>query len=284
MIKVFNKENLNSVEVVRLWQDSFGDSEEYIKFFLENCPDYVCVEYIKDNITVSMLFLLNGYVNSQKCKYLYAACTHKDYRRQGIMEKLIDYSKEYCFENGYSAIFLVPATEKLYNYYAKLGFISSFRKNEICIKTNNVYGSRENNSSVDINEIFLLKSKLLNKVEGFKFDSETIIYTIQEHLFNGGEIFLLNDNEETTLAFYNYDGADVVIKELLSDTNDIISVVNEHFFNKDTENIYIYTPIVYNTRDKMENYTKCGMCLPLNEKMFKFLKDKTDLYAGMYLD
>ncbi len=284
MINLFKKENLNRENAIKLWSECFGDSEEYIEFFLDNCPDYVCVEFLIDNIPVSMLFLLEGNINCQKCKYLYAACTHKDYRRQGIMEKLIEYSKQYCIDNGYSSIFLVPATEELYNYYAKLGFISSFRKNNICIKNNNIYSSSENHSSVDINEIISIKSKLLNKVEGFRFDSETIIYTIKEHFFNGGEIFVLNNNEDTTLAFYYYNGADIVIKELLSNSNDVIGLVNKHFFNKNTENIYICTPIVYNSKDKVENYTKCGMCFPLNEKLAYYLKDRTDLYAGMYLD
>ena len=62
------------------------------------------------------------------------------------------------------------------------------------------------------------------------------------------------------------------------------SQIFQHFFNKDVENIYIFSPIVYNSTDIMEKYTKCGMCFPLNNRLSDFLKKHTDLYAGMYLD
>ncbi|MBP3938708.1 MAG: GNAT family N-acetyltransferase [Clostridia bacterium] len=282
MIKVFNSYNLNRDDVINLWMSSFGDTREYIEFFLDNCPDYLCVEYLIEDKPVSMLFLLNGRLSNGKSKYLYAACTDSEFRRRGLMEALIDFVKIHCKDNGYSGIFLVPANEKLYSYYSKFGFLPSFNKKSLCVKSMDVYSERFNTS--DINRILEAKKKLLLKIDGFSFDDDVMKYTIEEHIFNGGFVFLKQIEAETILIFYYFDGKDIVIKELLTDFSDISCIFKEHFGNKSSENIYICAPLVYNSRDIVEKYTKCGMYFPLDEKTSDFLLDHTALYAGMYLD
>lgn len=282
MIKVFYSENLNRDEVIELWTASFGDSKEYVEFFLDNCPGYVCIEYFVDKRLVSMLFLLDGNLSGSDCKYLYAACTHKDFRRKGIMEELIGFTKEFCKKLNCSAIFLVPANESLYSYYGKFGFISSFNRKSLIIKSSDIDIS--NHKTTDIDEIFSAKKKLLKNFEHFCFDDDVLKYTISEHIYNGGSVFLEKYDNKTILIFYYYNNSDLVIKELLTDISDISCIFKEHFGNKNAENIYICTPLVYNSRDIMEKYTKCGMCFPLDEKTTAFLNDHTDLYAGMYLD
>lgn len=282
MIKVFNSENLNRDAVIDLWQVSFGDTREYIEFFLDNCPDYVCVEYFAENRLASMLFLLEGNLLGERCKYLYAACTEPSFRRRGIMESLIEFTAEYCKENEYSSIFLVPANEKLYSYYGKSGFKNSFTKKYIKMKSADI--EIESFCTSDVDEIVNVKKKLLNSINGFIFDEKTLKYTVEEHLFNGGKVFLKYNEDNVILSFFYIDNLNLIVKELLTDFKDISLVFSEHFGNKNAENIYICTPLVYNSRDIVEEYAKCGMCLPLNEKTSELLKDRSDLYAGMYLD
>ncbi len=282
MIKVFCPENLNRDEVVELWVDSFGDTKEYVEFFLDNCPNYVCIEYLVDNKPVSMLFLLDGKLSGSYCKYLYAACTHNDFRCKGIMEELIGFTKEYCKTLKCSSIFLVPANEKLYSYYGKFGFISSFARKSLIIKSADVAIVKYN--TTDIDKIYATKKKLLRNIDCFSFDDDVLKYTIAEHIYNGGSVFLKETDNKTILIFYYYTDSDLIIKELLTDFSDISCIFKEHFGNKNAENIYICSPLVYNSRDIVEKYTKCGMCFPLDEKTTVFLKDHTDLYAGMYLD
>ena len=282
MIKVYNAENLNREAVVDLWVRSFGDSNEYVEFFLDNCPSYICIEYFIDHKLVAMLFLLEGELFGEKSKYLYAACTDADYRRRGIMEELISFSKCYCKDKGFSSIFLVPASDSLYSYYAKFGFIASFNKKFMCVKSANIINDEF--ESVDIDRILSVKKKLLKSIKGFIFNDEVMKYTVKEHLFNGGRIFLKNIEDKYILIFYYLNNSDLIIKELLTDFDDISTVLNEHFGNKNAENIYICTPLVYNNRDIVEEYAKCGMCFPIDKKTSEYLNDRSDLYAGMYLD
>ena len=93
-------------DIIFLWHESFGDNREYIEFFLDNCEDKLCLGYIGKNGLASMLFLLNGSVNGCSCKYIYAACTSKGFRGQGLMGGLIEYSKQICSDNNFDFIFL----------------------------------------------------------------------------------------------------------------------------------------------------------------------------------
>ncbi len=283
MIKIFKPDNLNRDDVIDLWIDSFGDTREYVDFFLDNCRGYVCIEYFVGDKPVSMLFLLEGYLSDSKCKYLYAACTHKDFRNRGIMAQLIEYAKQYCMELNYSSIFLVPAEEELYSYYKKFGFADVFRKKYLKVKSSFVFDPNYN--STDIDKICEVKKSLIKSVECFRFDDEGIRYTVQEHLYNGGSVFLKQTESKSILMFYYFNSnSDLIVKEFLTDYSDISLVFDEYFDNNNAENVYICIPIVYNSRDVVERYTKCGMCVPLNDVLSDFLKDHTDLYAGMYLD
>ena len=98
------------------------------------------------------------------------------------------------------------------------------------------------------------------------------------------KLYVNKNDANMTIAFYYYNGSDIVVKEFLSDKSELRSDFFQHFLNKNVENIYISAPIVYNSTDIMEKYTKCGMCFPLNDRLSDFLKKHTDLYAGMYLD
>lgn len=282
MIKVFTAKNEHRNKVISLWNKCFGDSEDYISFFIDNCPEYVCVGFFSDNDLVSMLFLLNGTLLNKKCHYLYAACTDSGYRKQGIMEQLITFSKLFCKSQGSSGIFLVPANEELYDFYSKFGFISSFTKNKISISC----GKEDciDYSCKNIDVITDLKCELLSGLNCFSFERPTIKYTVKEHFFNGGEALVYKGSEGNLVAFFYIDNDSIIVKELLSDFDLSTDFIKNLFLNKYTENIYIFTPIVYNTKDIGEEYTKCGMCFPLDEELADYLHTETRLYAGMYLD
>ena len=282
MIKIYNAQNLNREEVIELWVKSFGDAKGYVEFFLDNCPNYICIEYFIDKKLVAQLFLLEGKLHSEKCMYLYAACTHEYYRCRGIMEELINFTKKHCSVEGYSAIFLVPANEKLYSYYLKLGFISSFFKKELVVS--GADNSLKKIVKTDIEKALEIKKVLIENVDSFTFSDDVMRYTIKEHLFNGGNIYINPDDIEKEIAFYYCEGSNIVIKEYLNKNKAVDAGFIKYFSDKNVENIYISAPLVYNSKNIMEKYTKCGMCFPLNERLSDFLKNHTDLYAGMYLD
>lgn len=268
-------------DIIALWQEAFGDGREYIELFLSECPDIVCLGNTEGGKLASMLFLLNGNIGGQyRCKYLYAACTLKNFRGRGLMGELIEYAKKYCTEAGVDFIFLVPAEDGLYSYYEKFGFEPKFKKSVYSFSSNG--GEFLLEEIDDIKLIAQKRNELLGEYDCFCFDIATTQYAVKEFLHGGGKVYFAEDGE--AVAFAVNDGENCVIKELLVKKSENLTVILHLFKNLSEENIYIHTPIVYNSEDNGCVYTKCGMLYPLTQGARLFNEAHGTLYAGMYLD
>lgn len=122
MIKELNNENL----IIPLWQEAFGDSEEDILFFLNNCKNIKCLGYFDEKMLSSMLFLIDCKINGDEYKYIYAACTYKNKRCRGDMSKLLDYCK-----SNFNNVCLIPANDKLVDFYFERKFNIKYDLNEM---------------------------------------------------------------------------------------------------------------------------------------------------------
>ena len=110
-------------ELQSLWQMTFLEDSSVIDSFFEGVFSTVVTPVIKvDNEIVSSLFLLDCNIGEHKGKCVYCAMTKYAFRGKGYMKKLLDFSYAYCKENGFDFLFLVPAEESLFDYYAKCGF------------------------------------------------------------------------------------------------------------------------------------------------------------------
>ncbi len=110
-------------ELQSLWQITFLEDSKVIDNFFNNVFSSVVTPVIKvDNEIVSSLFLLDCNIGSYKGKCVYCAMTKYAYRGKGYMKKLLDFSYNYCKENSYDFLFLVPAEKPLFDYYKKCGF------------------------------------------------------------------------------------------------------------------------------------------------------------------
>jgi len=267
--------------IVSLWNECFGDSRDYIEFFLERCSDKICLGHIESGTLKSMLFLLNGEINGCSCKYIYAACTAKAARCRGLMGSLIEYAKEFCRSHGVDFIFLVPGEESLYSYYSRFGFIPAMKRNDCVIKgRGNGFCPRK---TTDIRSIAERRLTLLKNIKSFRFDLETTEYTVAEFLKTGGEIYS-ESGKNGFLAFCVRDGKSLTVKELLLDFDSSFTNILDLFEKIGAENVYIHAPLVYNSTDIGGNCTKCGMLYPLSDNAKKCTNEFGTFYAGMYLD
>ena len=147
-------------KIKSLWQEVFGDSEEYITRFInhfgiENC--YVCEtngemaamafaipatlskfilnsqnRRLKPTANKSQISNLISNISNLISKYIYACATKQQYRKKGIMKNLLEFiHNNACNNENVEALFLRAANENLANYYRKLGFDDFFYRNEI---------------------------------------------------------------------------------------------------------------------------------------------------------
>ena len=117
----------NKEDIIKLWQESFGDSEADILYFIDNAKGAECLMMDSDGEPASMLYLVDCVVNGVKGKYIYAACTAEKYRGKGLMTELLHYS----YSLNYPFICLIPANDGLIDYYTKRGLPYRFKIDEI---------------------------------------------------------------------------------------------------------------------------------------------------------
>ncbi len=90
----------------------------------------------QSNRPIAMLYLMDCELvdgeNRYPVYYLYAACTHPDYRKQGWMRHLLERAKETARQNDKKAIFLKPAQPSLFHFYQKSNFTPYFSVGKWC--------------------------------------------------------------------------------------------------------------------------------------------------------
>ena len=110
-------------ELIEIWKQSFGDSEEYIRmFFAWNLAKTMVLVYEVDGKAVSVAYLLpvTYEKNDQKsvpCWYLYAAATLPECRGHGYFGEIMKVVRERIPE----PVLLVPGEASLVSYYEKQG-------------------------------------------------------------------------------------------------------------------------------------------------------------------
>ena len=106
-------------DIVDLWRECFGDSEEYIVSFCEGMTVESFVCGYEDGVLVSLTVLIRP-SKSYSGYYGYAVCTSESCRGRGYASQLHKYIENKCRDIGYE-YFLHPATRELVSFYQRLG-------------------------------------------------------------------------------------------------------------------------------------------------------------------
>lgn len=115
----------------QLWLKCFDDEKTVIdRFFKTAVTPENTVAIFSENIAVSVLYMIEGNVKNNgenyKALYIYAVCTHPDFRGRGLMKRCFDFLFEVSEKRGVDYLFLVPASESLFKMYEGLGFKTGF--------------------------------------------------------------------------------------------------------------------------------------------------------------
>jgi len=181
-----------------LWQSCFGDDGETINMFFKNSFSYenavICTDKAE---VVSQLFLLPEKLSLGEKEYfayyIYAAATAESYRKQGIMGSLLKFTSALAADRKADYLFLVPATEKLFDYYEKFGFYKALYAEKTVFK---MAGSEpldiKSTEPSDIKKAALKREKLLNGVNRVVW-RENEIKLFSDFLGDDGKIVFGDD-------------------------------------------------------------------------------------------
>jgi GNAT superfamily N-acetyltransferase len=122
-----------------IWKACFGDSNEYIDFYFANRyrENETLLLLWNGNIT-SMLTMIPVRVitsdgRSLPSAMLYAIATHPKYQGRGLATRIMDFSDRYLMDNNNRLSLLVPASDRLFDFYGRRGYINGFFIKEVTI-------------------------------------------------------------------------------------------------------------------------------------------------------
>lgn len=239
----------NKEKLINLWQKVFGDDRAYIELIFSEKDNICDVFAVTENGSLcSVLYLLDCSININNAeyegKYLYAAATEERHRKKGLMAKLINEAQNYCADNGFDFISLVPANEPLYEYYEKFGFESCMRR----YKRININDNEYDVSEISGKEYFTeRKSRLKNN---FNFIGKSIDYAVSCLRYSGYRFY--KDSED---CIYLADSDISHAEEVISSDGSFSGVKTE----------------------------KYGMVYPIENNLKALLKDNT-VYMNIALD
>lgn len=158
-------------ELWRLWQDCFGDTEDFIRNFESTAFDRQrCRCVTVDGKVVAALYWLDCLWEEKKVAYLYAIATDKLHRGQGICHRLMENTHTHLESLGYVGALLVPSNGELFGFYKKMGYATcGYVSKYECQAQSRGIGVREING-----EEYVLRRRALLPVGGVLQEGENI--------------------------------------------------------------------------------------------------------------
>lgn len=219
-----------------LWETAFDDSKESLDYFFKNTisPERVLAVF-EDGKPVSALYMLESeIINKEKiysAYYIYAVCTHPDFRGKGLMKSLFEELFKVGKSRNIDYLFLVPEEEYLFNIYEKLGFKTGFSYSEKVAFKKDFINDRKNK----IQRLTYKKYR-----ETIKENPKSVpVAVLKESTFNSffnsvsGEVKIASVENEG-YALYEETEEKLVIFELFGNENLLLNVV---FQNTEKEEI-----------------------------------------------
>ncbi|MBD5289077.1 MAG: GNAT family N-acetyltransferase [Bacteroides sp.] len=134
------------ISLRNLWKDTFGDSDRYLDLIFNNLYEesFSLISDASGHIITAgeaaagLLGIPYNYVDTAsgttfRGLYLCGLATRPNYRRRGIMQRLLEVIERIAASDSFDFLFLIPADSHLRKYYEKEGFQSVFYRQKIVI-------------------------------------------------------------------------------------------------------------------------------------------------------
>jgi len=110
-------------DLKKLWQEAFSEPEDFTNlFFTTGYAPERCHCITENGVPVSALYWFDCGLNGHRLAYIYAVATLKSHHGRGLAGQLMTETHEILKSQGYAGAILVPAGEKLFDFYRKFGY------------------------------------------------------------------------------------------------------------------------------------------------------------------
>jgi predicted acetyltransferase len=122
-------------KIKALWELCFDDTKEFVDMYFRlryTSGNTLCVESGDEVLSTlqALPYPMTYCGKLLRTTYIYAACTHPDYRGRGVMRHLLEQAFANMARTGVTFSTLIPATPELVDYYASMGYAQVFTYSE----------------------------------------------------------------------------------------------------------------------------------------------------------
>ena len=251
--RLVNREDL--ADLKEIWRRCFGDPESYIDFYF-NTRDWLSetAVLLEDGRAVSMLTMIPVDMIDQeggKCSasMLYAIATHPDYQKRGFADRLIEFSNQYLLSKQTAVTLLVPASEELFGYYAKLGYSDGFYAREAALSRDDIEklpGEHKVCKFVPVKpmEYNAIRRKLLEGHPYLSYRDDEAAFQKKSSQMFGADLYAIVIGDDVGCAYAErISEEEVIVKELLAPEQLFVPVVKRIAELLPADQYAIRTPI-----------------------------------------
>jgi len=194
-MKIHKPSSTQIIGLRLLWKEAFGDTDNFLDCFF-NFAFHVnrCRCVTIDNDVVAMLYWFDCQLESKTIAYIYAVATKKDYQKKGLCRALLEHTHSQLKSLGYAGAILVPGSDKLFQFYKKMGYETC---SEICEFEATANSANIMVRHVDKKEYGMLRRKML-PFNSVIQEKENLDFLECQADFIAGNDFLLAFSKESS--------------------------------------------------------------------------------------
>ena len=180
-------------QLIQLWQEAFGDTEEFIDgFFCTAFSPARCRCMVINKKVAAALYWMDVRRGEQRYAYIYAVAVATNCQGKGYGRAMLEDAQAHLAFRGYDGILLVPGSESLRGYYEKHGYITATHVHEFPAQAGETPVSLQR---INREEYGMLRQALLPAGAGVE-QEEIIAFLETLAFFYRGENLLLAANLE----------------------------------------------------------------------------------------
>ncbi|MDR0894398.1 MAG: GNAT family N-acetyltransferase [Prevotellaceae bacterium] len=219
----------------KLWTICFNDNPKFVDmYFQKRYSDENNITHIQHRKVVAALqtmhYPMTAFGGIIDTSYISGACTHPDYRNQGIMRRLLQRALQQTWIRGAPLSTLIPAEPWLFDYYARMGYAPIFYVHRYTFdrKEHDRYGECAPSEKLQRHQSFepavyqYLNSRLMQRPCCIQHSEEDFQVILADLAVSDGYLFTLADHYATirALAILYTDHATHTLRvdELIADT------------------------------------------------------------------
>lgn len=217
-------------QIKSLWQLCFDDSEEFVDMYFRlryNNEVNVAIESSNEVIAAlqTLPYPMTFCGSEVQTSYISGACTHPDYRGNGVMKELLLQAFAKMLRNEVFFSTLIPAEAWLFDYYARMGYAPVFHYSRKTITVPDFIPSKNIaiNSTTDYQEDIykFLNAKMAARPFCIQHTEDDFKVILSDLAISDGNLFFAIEGSNVTGVAVSYIKEGVLeISELLAESKE----------------------------------------------------------------